>query len=67
MCLFFLFFNFDDFTTLIVAASRANAVRQTHLAAVAAGHQSGGGQCVMGAPAIAATLRVFAFRMRGHG
>jgi len=64
--LFFLFFHIDDFAAFIVAAFRADRVRQAHLAAVAALSQGSGGQSIMGAPAVAATLGMFALWMWGH-
>jgi hypothetical protein len=62
----FLGFNFQDFAIPVMAATRANGVRQVHFPAVLASYQIARGERVVGAAAIAAALRQFTFRMRGH-
>jgi len=64
--LFLLFFHVDDFAAFIVSAFWADGMRQAHLAAVAALGQGSRGQSIMGAPAVAATLGMFALWMWGH-
>lgn len=49
-----------------MAAVRADGVRQPHRTAVRAGHQIVAEQRIVGAPAVAATLRVLALGMGGH-
>jgi len=51
--LFFLFFDFNDLTALIMAAVRAHRVRQAHLTAVRALGQIQRGQVIMRTPAVA--------------
>jgi hypothetical protein len=58
--------DFDDFTALILSALGADSVGQTLFTAVGAGGQVLRLQGIVGAAAIAATLRVFTLWMRGH-
>jgi hypothetical protein len=64
--LFLLLFHIHDFTAFVMAAARANRVRQAHFAAVAALDQISSYQTIMGAPAIPASLRMFPLWMWGH-
>ena len=59
-------FHVDDFAVVVVTTLGAHVMRQVHLAAVVAHDQVCGCQSVVGAPAIAASGRMFAFRMRWH-
>jgi hypothetical protein len=63
--LFLLFFA-DDFAVAVLTAIRADGVRQTLFATIAAGNQVLSSQGIVGTAAIAAARRVFAFRMRRH-
>jgi hypothetical protein len=49
------FFDFDDFFTLVVATVRANTMRQPHLTAVRALHEMGDLQGVVGASLVSAS------------
>jgi hypothetical protein len=61
-----IFFDLDDFATLVIPALRADGVRETHLTAVAALDELGHNEGVVGAPAVAASLRKFAFWLWNH-
>jgi hypothetical protein len=62
----FLFFEVDHLTAFVVAAARAHAMWQAHLATVATLYQGLRGQRVMGAPAVTSAGRVFSLGMGGH-
>jgi hypothetical protein len=62
----FVFVDFDHFAALVMPAVRADAVRQAHRSAVAAGYQVARGQGVVGPATVAASLRVLAFWLWGH-
>jgi len=61
-----LFLDLDHFTVSVKTTFRADGVRKAHAAAVFAGHEVLRLDGIMGAAAVAAALRVFAFRLWGH-
>jgi hypothetical protein len=64
--LLFVFFYFNDFSTLVETAVGAYGVWQDHCSAIRTSHQVGGFQCVVGAAPIAASFRQFTFWLWGH-
>ena len=58
--------DFEDFASLIMTTIGAGCVRKPHRTAVRAGDQVVARQGIVGAPAVAATFRVFALGMGGH-
>ncbi len=58
--------HFEDGLALVCAAIRADVMREPHRAALRAAHDVGGGQGVVGAPAVAAALGMLTFWLRWH-
>ena len=62
-----LFLDLDHSASAVGAAMRADHVRRSGVFALGARDQVGAAQGVVGAAAVTAALRMFSFRMWGHG